>query len=168
MSEPLDSGQVIPPDERVLRAHLEAGPFQLGTACGRWRLIRIAWPYVWIAVAAAPRENAPAEYSFRFDCTQYPQAAPTAAPWDPMHDRALPADDWPGGTGRVADAFNPGWNAAAIYLPCDRIALQGHDGWRTQHPHLLWTAAKDITHYLKILDDYLHSPHYTGLRCSRS
>lgn len=152
------------PEEQVFRAHLAAGPFQSGVARHRWRLLEVSWPQVVIAVRAIPRRGAPDEYAFRFDCNDYPQSPPTARPWDAERREPLLAAQWPGGVGRVQHAFSPIWNAQALYLPCDRLAIAGHDHWRVEHPSLLWSPAGDITQYLRILHDLLHSRDYSGLR----
>lgn len=157
------------PDERVFRAHLAGGAFRQGEMRKCWRLIAIDWPVVIIAVATAIRPEAPAEYAFRFDCANYPNDPPTARLWDAEADKPLPFSRWPygtdpaGRTDRFSLAFNPGWNnGATMYLPCDRSAIIGHDTWRLQHPDMIWTPNKDITFYLEILHDYLHSKHYQG------
>jgi len=152
-------------DARVFHAHIQAGPFQNGIDRGRWRLISIDWPHAIIAVAAAPRDNAPDEYAFRFNLAGYPQTAPTAQPWDVARNAALQTAQWPSGQARVSLAFNPGWQGGgALYLPCDRISIQGHDAWRTQHPHMLWRPTGDITQYLEIVHDLLTSSDYSGIR----
>ena len=157
------------PDERVLRAHLAGGGFRQGESRKRWHLIAVNWPAVIIAVSAAARSSAPDEYAFRFDCTNYPNDAPTARLWDAEGNTPLPFNQWPHGTDptgrtdRFSLAFNPGWNGgAAMYLPCDRCAIVGHDAWRQQHPDMIWTPQKDITFYLEILHDYLRSKYYQG------
>jgi hypothetical protein len=153
------------PDERVLCSHLAQGAFRSGQARGRWRLVSVVWPHVFIAVTAAERPSSPPEYLFRFDCTNYPADPTNACPWDETTNSPLSKGNWPGGTERVAYAFNPDWqNGTALYLPCDRVSIQGHDAWRTQHPHLLWTPDKTICFYLGVIYDLLHSPHYTGMR----
>ena len=152
-------------DERVFREHVQAGPFQSGVDRGRWRLLSIDWPYVIIAVSAAPRPEAPNEYALRFNLTGYPQTAPTAQPWDVEQGAPLQAAKWPQGRSRVPLAFNLGWkDGAALYLPCDRVAIEGHDGWRSQHPHMLWKPTGDITQYLEIVHELLTSSDYTGTR----
>lgn len=153
------------PEEQVFRAHLNGGPFQRGVARGRWRLIGVTWPYVQIAVRAAARRDGPTEYAFRFECTDYPQQAPTAQPWDEALDAPLAPANWPGGQHRVPGAFRTDWNnGTCLYLPCDRGSLVNHDQWRTQHPEMIWTPASDITLYLKVLDELLTSDDYTGPR----
>lgn len=166
MSDDLQEARVMTPDERVLRAHLARGSFQSGIDRRRWRLIEIRWPHVMIAISAADRDQAPTEYVVRLDCQNYPQAAPTGAFWDLQRKAQLEAARWPGGSGRVAKAFNPDWKEGrAIYLPCDRVSLADHSAWPRDHPQLVWSPERDITHCLRILHDYLHSRDYTGLRC---
>lgn len=159
---------MLTPDERVFREHLEAGPFQSGVDRGRWRLISIDWSHAVIAVSAAQRPNAPEEYFFRFELTNYPAALPTAQPWDVETNAPLEANKWAGGGGRVQLAFNPGYKGGTcLYLPCDRESFdQGHQSWLHQHPEMIWMPDSDITHYLRIIYDLLHSKDYTGLRSS--
>lgn len=151
------------PEGELFRADIAGVEFAAGADRGYWRLVEIAWPFAIIAVTAAPRPGSPDEYLFRFDLTGYP-AAPTAQPWDGGVGVPLAPHRWPGGTGRVASAFNPSWRQDAIYLPVDRVALDGHDAWRTEHAAYLWDQARDITQYLRILRDLLTSAGYTGVR----
>lgn len=153
------------PDERVLRAHLDAGPFQSGLDRGRWRLLSLDWPHAVIAVRLAERPNGAAELALRFELTNYPQTPPTAEPWDPQTNAPLPHALWPTGRSRVPLAFNPNWKGGhCLYLPCDRQSIEGHDAWRTQHPSMLWSPAGDITQYLRIVYDLLNSSDYSGPR----
>lgn len=157
--------EIAHPDARVLFAHLDEGPFMSGADRGYWRSILVMWPHVLIAVSAAPRPNSPQEYVLRFDCSNYPQAAPTARPWDVERNAPLTPARWPTGRDRVAKVFRPDWKGGeCLYLPCDRIALEGHDAWHKQHPHLIWTAASDITLYLGAVHELLNSSDYTGVR----
>jgi hypothetical protein len=153
------------PDERVFRYHLGQGPFQNGVDRGYWRLIGITWPHVLIGVRASPREEAPDEYVLRFECTDYPRQGPTAQPWDPQMEGPLLPARWPTGRSRVALAFNPAWKGGqCLYLPCDRLSIEGHDPWHTQHPDMIWSPSDDMTQYLRIVHDLLTSSDYTGIR----
>ncbi len=154
------------PDEAALKRFLDGPVFLQGQDRGRWRLVEHAWPYAIIAVSATQRERAASEYVFRFECTNYPQDAPTGCPWDFAAGAVLPPPMWPGGTERVARAFNPGWNAQALYLPCDRQAIAGHDVWLNDSQSWAWNPTRDLSLYLRVLDELLHSRDYSGLRGS--
>lgn len=155
------------PDERVFREHLEAGPFQSSVDRGRWRLDSIDWSHAVIGVSAAQRPNAPEEYFFRFELSNYPASPPTAQPWNVQTNAALEAGKWAAGTGRLPLAFNPDWKGGScLYLPCDRQSIEGHEAWFQQHPEMIWSPDGDITQYLRIIYDLIHSKDYTGLRSS--
>jgi hypothetical protein len=151
------------PDERTFRHHIAAGPFQAGVDRGDWRLISIDWPHAVLMVTAAARAGAPSEVALRFELTNYPQEAPTAQPWDLNASAPLPHTLWPTGD-QASQVFNPGWNASALYIPCDRQAIAGHDAWLTQHQPYVWRPDRDITLYLRVVRDVLHRPGYTGVR----
>ena len=154
-------------DEQVFRSHLEAGPFQSGLERGRWRLLSLEWPHALIAVQAANRVGGPSEYQLRFECTNYPHSPPTAQPWDAEGDLPLPPERWPSGSKRVSLAFNPDWKSGlCLYLPCDRLSIEGHDAWRTQHPSMIWSPESNITLYLRIVHELLNSSGYSGPRSS--
>lgn len=155
----------ILPDERALRADLGEGSFQLGACLGRWRHGAIEWPYAHIAVTAADRPGGPSEYWFRFDCSGYPQQAPTARLWDPDENKPLPVSRWPAGRSRVPAVFRPDWkDGTCLYLPCDRVSVAGHENWRTDHPALVWSPSRGIVLYLAELNALLNSSDYTGVR----
>jgi hypothetical protein len=162
---PATAQSPIQPDERVFHSHIAGGAFQSGADRGRWRLERIAWPHAFFSVAAAPRNGALDDYGFRFLLDNYPASAPIGRCWDIERDAPLEYARRPWGTGRVEIAFRTNWkDDTCLYLPCDRLALEGHDGWRTQHPWMVWTSSSEITLYLRILHDLLHSRDYTGVR----
>ena len=149
------------PDEQALRLHLESGRFRSGVAHGWWRLATVNWPHVNIGISARDK----VEYGFRFHCGDYPRSAVTGGPWDLVTNGPLRAELWPGGRGRVALAFNPGWkNGTCLYLPCDRNSIDGHDKWRHEHPALLWEPAKGLCKYLRIIHELLNSSDYGGRR----
>lgn len=146
------------PDEGALRNDLKKGPFLLGIADHAWRLEQISWPNVSIAVRARDGRW----FTLHFDCANYPVAAPTACLWDLTRDVRLAVEHWPKSRGgRVGAVFNPNWqNGTALYLPCDRAALVGHDAWHTMLPALIWRPADGIAQYLEIVHELLHSYDY--------
>lgn len=154
---------LIAPDEHALRLHLESGRFLSGAAAGRWRFVSLAFPHVIIGIRA--RDGI--EYGFRFECRDYPRRAATARPWDIEKNAPLTPNQWPGGQSRVALAFNPGWKGGTcLYLPCDRLAIEGHDQWRKDHPALLWDPEKGLCKYLGIIHELVNCNDYGGRRAS--
>lgn len=148
------------PDERALQADLAKPAFRLGTVDQRWRLVEVAWPFVLVAVSAKDG----CEYVLRLNCAGYPQAPPTGGPWDTVRNAVLAVDKWPQSKGgRVGAVFNPGWkDGTALYLPCDRESLAGHDNWRAEMPSKIWRPADGIVQYLELVYELLHSRDYTA------
>lgn len=147
------------PDERAFRADVERAPFLLGVIEGRWRLIKIEATIAIIAVVAKDAQA----YEFRFDVAGFPQQPPTARLWHAASNAPLPFDQWPRSArgGRLGAVFRQDWQSgSALYLPCDRQALAGHDGWRTQMPSKIWRPEIGIVHYLELVHELLHCPDY--------
>lgn len=146
------------PDERAFVADVNRADFRLGEHDGRWKLISVDWPIAVITVTASDSRR----FALRINCAGYPVTPPTATPWDLERSTGLAFEAWPRGKGgRVSAVFNPGWkNGTALYLPCDREALAGHDAWRTQMPSMIWNPATGITHYLELVHELLHSSDY--------
>lgn len=155
---------IKPPDQLLIERDLAASDFRRGEIEKRWRHIATTWPHVLIAVSAALRANAPSEYGFRFECTGYRQSPPTAQPWDLTSDTALALTKWPTGRSIVPSVFRPQWkDGACLYLPCDRMALEGHANWQHEHPARLWNPSRGIVGYLEQLYELLNSNDYTGV-----
>jgi len=146
------------PDEKALRAHLAKAPFRAGAADGRWRLIDIAWLLVFIAVTAKDGR----EYVLRFNASGFPAAPPTAGPWDMTANAVLAFDLWPRSKGgRLGAVFNPNWKGGtALYLPCDRESIAGHDNWRHELPSKIWRPAAGINQYLELVHELLNCADY--------
>ena len=156
---------VLPPDRLLLESDLAAPAFRCGEFEGRWRHVETRWPHVIIAIAAVVRANAPSEYGFLFECTGYRQRAVTGRPWDIEANAPLAPSKWPNGKSIVPTVFNPGWQGgSALYIPCDRVSMEGHDPWRTQYPNRLWQPSRGIICYLEQIYDLLNQADYTGTR----
>ena len=146
------------PDEQAFKEDLQAPPFLSGELRGRWRTIRIQWPVVIFGITA--RDGL--EYVFRFDCHNYPVSAPTARPWSNERDAPASELEWPRGSGRVAAVFRLDWKSgSALYLPCDRVSIDGHPNWRSEYASMLWDPELGIVHYLEIVHELLSSRDYS-------
>lgn len=148
------------PDQRAFEADVAKAAFRLGEVDGRWRLINTAWPYAFIGVTAKDGR----EFVLRLDCTGYPQIPPTGGPWDMAGNRVLPFEQWPRGQGgRVSAVFNTNWkNGTALYFPCDRASLEGHQHWLHEMPSKTWRPAKGIIQHLELVYELLNSRDYTS------
>ena len=148
------------PDELALVADVQGAAFLCGVAKGRWRLQSIDGHIALVEVAA--RDGT--WYLFRFDCQNYPQAAPTGGVWDLTHNRVAPAEAWPKGGDRISSVFNPNWKGGtALYIPCDRQSIDGHGDWVTRYASMLWDPWRGLVCYLELIHELLHSRDY---RCA--
>ena len=150
-------------EETLFRAHLNGVAFRSGVDRGRWGFpegMEMSWPHCIPWVQCEARFSAVGRLYLRFDLTGYSAAAPNAVPWDIEKQESLPGDKWPKGTGNVARVFAPGWNNQALYAPCDRCAMAGHEAWKTAHPQWWWTADSDVTLYLEFVHRCLNPRDY--------
>ena len=153
-----------PPDLLLLERDLAASEFRCGEIEGHWRHVNTTWPHTVIAVSAAIRPDSPTEFAFRFECTGYRQVPATAQPWDLTSNTALPPGRWPTGRAIVPSVFRPQWkNGGCLYLPCDRMSIEGHGNWQNEHPARVWNSSRGIVCYLEQLHDLLNSNDYTGI-----
>jgi hypothetical protein len=155
----------LPPDRVLLELDMAAPEFRCGEIEGRWRHVATDWPHVVIAVAAPPRPGAPEEYGFRFNCSGYRRIPATAQPWDIKANQPLSPARWPTGPRMVSAVFRPDWKQGqCLYLPCDRMSIEGHDNWRNEHPSRLWLPDRGIICYLEQLHGLFFESDYSGVR----
>jgi hypothetical protein len=152
------------PDETAFRSDLDGEPFRVGALMGHWHLVESTWPRPIIAIAATPRLGAPNEVQLRFELSGYPVHAPTSTPWDTTAQAPLSVDQRPAGR-RASNIFRrDGWNhGEGLYVPYDRLAMNGHENWKSEFPHLWWKSDCDITFYLQQIYEVLHDEDYTGV-----
>jgi hypothetical protein len=154
----------LPPDRLLLEMDVAAPPFRCGEVEGRWRHIATRWPHVIIAVSAPPRPSGPPEFGFRFECSGYRQTPVTAQPWDISANAPLPFPKWPTGKSIVPSIFRTAWKAGhCLYMPCDRMSIEGHDNWCAEYPSRLWQPSRGLICYLEQLYDLFHQSDYSGV-----
>lgn len=154
-------------DLLLFNRHVGEAEFQMGIDDGKWGLLdenpdRPTWPFCFIWIKAREKANHPEKYYFQFRLDGYPESAPNACPWDIEKDTSLPGNQWPKGLSLVSKVFNPQWNPNALYAPCDRLAIPGHDNWKTEHPNLYWRSTFKITVYVSFLFRLLNSDDYAS------
>ena len=146
----------------ALTADLDNARFRGGEQSGRWRLVDVKQDTVLIAVQARPVPGSPTWFDFRLTVDSYPMIAPAGCLWDPRRMSPLDPQLWPRGSD-ASRVFNSQWNPSSIYLPCDRVAQQGHDGWRAQDPGQWWTPNSELADYCSALWKVLNGSGYAGI-----
>jgi len=145
------------PDERALRTDLQSARFLSGEDRGRWQFRELQPPFLFVNVSAKDNRN----YTLRLDCSGYPANPPTGTFWDMATGCRLSFDKWPTGGERIQLAFKQSWKGGdALYIPCDRESITGHDAWVSQYPQMIWNPARGIPMYLEIVHDLLQSRDY--------
>lgn len=138
-----------------LEVDLASAPVRIGVARGWWRIESFDFPILMISIKASRSTHAPGWLTLRLDVQGYPDTPPTGCPWDLVNDVMLSPESRPTG-GRASMTFRTDWEAGrALYLPCDRIAIQGHPGWLTRHPADLWNPQDGIAMYLRLVHTIL-------------
>lgn len=145
------------PDEAALNADLISGCYLAGEAKRRWQLLSNEWPCVFISITARDGKG----FVLRIDCIGYPQNAPTARLWNMEINAPLEVSHWPKGGARITAVFNPKWKSGtALYLPCDRLAIEGHNKWPHEYPSKIWNPEQGIILYLRIVHELLQCRDY--------
>lgn len=145
--------------------HVTDIEFQLHEVKGYWGIAVDPqfpqWPIVKMWVKAPQKIASSGRVYLCFDLSGYPAVAPTSIPWDIESNSRLSNDKWPKDSvpgSPISVAFNPNWlNGVALYLPCDRKAIMGHDPWRTQCPEWYWQATFKINKYLQCVYETLRT-----------
>lgn len=157
------SAAATAPDERALTADLTGVRFQEAAHRGFWRQVSLDWPFVLIAVSAAPRPGSPTEFLLRIECSGYPAQAPTGCPWDAEANAVLGPDKRPKGE-RAGQVFRPDWREGrALYAPWDRTGLTEHPGWAAAHALWAWHPGRDISFFLRNVHELLNDDDYKGI-----
>lgn len=152
------------PAQQLLEQDLAKPDIRCGEGEGRWRHIATCWPHVVFAVAAPLRPASPTEFGFRFECSGYRQIAVIGQPWDLSADAPLPRVQWPTGRSIVSSVFRPDWKQGhCLYIPCDRMSIEGHPNWLSEHPARLWQPARGIICYLEQIHELFNQSDYSGV-----
>jgi hypothetical protein len=135
---------------RRLERDLKSGRVQAGVLRGDWTFGELAWPFLIVEVSADEASRGRAGLTLKVDVTGYP-AAPTACPWDPATNAQLAPEARPTG-GRATLAFRTDWEEGrALYLPVDRIALDGHPNWPQVYARDSWNPEEGIYQLLRLV-----------------
>ena len=152
-----DSG--LPADKAAILAYFKTATFLSGEENGRWGLLAVDWPAVYIDLQARDGQK----FTLRLTCDGYPAQAPTGAFWDYQQMTYLPATRWPRAGVHRGQALKADWQGGtALYIPCDRQSINGHDQWRQLYPAWLWDQTVGLTRYLNVVSELLNGDDYVG------
>lgn len=157
------------PDQRLFEADLQLAEYRCGLLKGCWAVENtdtLAWPKVFLWLAAAPRDSAPDRFYIALDCEGYRAVPPTGNFWDPAKNAPLAADKRPKGkpNSRVSKVFRTDWERGrAFYHPYDRVAATSHPEWMRDQPHLIWHDKHTIVDWLEEFHAMLRSGDYIGI-----
>jgi hypothetical protein len=146
-------------DQDQLLSHLDSPRFLGGVDRGRWQAAKIDWPYAFVSIHARDGHD----FLLRLECSGYPRTAPTGVFWDLDRNAPLAAHKWPKAGARVGQALRTDWQGGtALYIPCDRAGIAGHDQWVSLYPAWLWEPAVGLSKYLEVVHDLLNGTDYVG------
>ncbi|MCW3122609.1 MAG: hypothetical protein JWQ38_2101 [Flavipsychrobacter sp.] len=155
------------PDLSAFIRDVEKVDFQTGITEGSWGIEDDhpqypSWPIVFIWIKASPKENHPNKFYLRFNLEGYPSTAPTACLWDMQLNTQLHESKRPRGDRYVSAVFHSGMTLGnALYLPCDRVAMVGHEStWRDSQSNLWWKSTFTIIKYVGYVHFLLTSADY--------
>ncbi len=134
----------------LFQNHTKIPEFLSGEIEGRWGINNLEIGPLWPISIFWVQSSTENKYYFKFDFSNYPKIAPTSVIWDVDNKCPLDPSKRPKNTKRAIQAFKV-WGKECCYLPCDRLAIQGHGNWSQLHPNLIWNPNTDT--FLKYLNE---------------
>lgn len=143
--------------ERTLLAHLDTVRFLAGVDEGRWEILELRWPclYVRVRVIAGHNETSLSQ-DFRLECSGYPEPGPYVERWSyastERRGERPPAPTGPGAPGYI-DAlkeWGSGGEEGGIYRAWNRGAAR-HNDWSRKRPDEAWHRGRQISFIMEQL-----------------
>jgi len=148
------------PDQAIWERDIGAASFLEGVARNRWSIVSLDWPFALFGITARDGRI----FYLRLNFAGYPTAPPTGGLWDPETETVPALNQWPTGDAVFVSVFNRGWqNGLALYMPLDRVSLNGHHDWPAQYPHLMWQPDRGLVQYIGEVHRLLNARGYHGI-----
>ena len=155
----------VPPGLALLEQDLAAPEFRRGEIEGRWRRVatRLAAHDPRGRGAAAAARAGRIRLPLRMLGLPPEPRSPRSPGISPPTRRCRPTAGRPAPRSCRRSSGRAGSSGQCLYLPCDRMSIDGHDQWRSQHPSRLWQPARGIICYLEQIYELLNQSDYTGV-----
>lgn len=143
------------PAQTTLVDQLNSVRFLAGVDEGRWEMLVLAWPYLFVRIRVVTGTGAVFTHDFRLECAGFPDPGPYVERWtyadDPQHGNH-PAAPKAGAPGFVEALKDWGGNNGdgGIYRTWNRGAAQHNDWWR-KRPDEAWHRNREITFIMEQL-----------------
>lgn len=143
------------PAMKTLLTHLDSVRFLAGVDEGRWRVLELSWPYLYVRVQFVTSPNMFAfAHDFQLECSGYPDPGPFVERW--THDDNSQRGERPPAPSSGAPGFVEalkewgGGTEGGIYRAWNRGAAQ-HNDWSRKRPEEAWNRTRDITFIMEHL-----------------
>jgi len=145
------------PAQRTLEAQLDSVRMVVGIEAGRWAVLKVCWPDLYIRVTGRDLETGRTfSHDFHLECQGYPDPGPFVERWAFVEDKecgSRPPAPTVGSPGFI-DALKD-WNPTpsmhgGIYRAWQRHAAS-HGNWAEKRPEQAWHRNRDIVFILEHL-----------------
>ena len=142
------------PAQATLSSQMDSVAFVSAVDEGRWRVLALSWPHLYVQVRSKAEGDIEFEHDFRLECTGYPDPGPYVERWDYAEDAThgvrstAPSAGAPG----FIEAMKE-WGGGAeggIYRAWNRGAAH-HNDWIKKRPDEAWHRDRQITFIMEQL-----------------
>lgn len=143
---------IVPPARATLETQLQSVRFLAGAEAGRWEVLRLQWPFLYVRVTGKdPESGRTFAHDFQLECNGYPDPGPQVERWV-FADNATcghrpPAPTGPGSPGFI-DAMKE-WNGG-MYRAWSRLAA-AHNNWAQLRRDEAWHPTRTIVFIMEQL-----------------
>lgn len=146
----------LAPAQQTLEAHLHSVRFLTGVEEGRWSVLLLTWPHLYVRVVGRdPESGRTYGHDFHLQCDGYPEPGPFVERWtyadEAAHGKRPPAPS-EGAPGFV-DAMKDWGDVPArsgIYRAWQRDAA-GHNEWARKRPDEAWHRRRELSYIMEQL-----------------
>ena len=143
--------EIVSPARRTFEAQVNSIRFLAGAEAGRWELLRLEWPHVYVRVTGRdPEAGRTFNHDFHMECTGFPNPGPFVERWsyaeNASHGTSPPAPS--SGAPGFIEAMKE-WSGG-MYRAWNRNAAI-HNDWAKKRPDEAWHPKRDIVFIMEHL-----------------